>query len=194
MMNWLPIFSFGTAPDDVLVLDVPGGRFRLDRRSSVIVVNRPPARPDGTIRVEPLARECFEQLKPGGLLYLRLDNWFWSSPFTSRFVRRLMKLIGRQVPPAAGTLVQSYWAVERILKKSGFDRIQCFALLPYGDAPTHLVPLDRKNVVKFFLMNVPWSRTATDWCKKALFRAAARLGLLPYLIPSYCVVAEKVAL
>lgn len=194
MMNWLPMFSLGTASDDIVVLDVREGQVCLDRRTSVIVVNRPPARPDGTIRVEPLVHECFEQLKPGGLLYLRLDNWFWSSSITSRLSCVLLKLMGRHSPPMADTLVSSYSTVERMLRKSGFDRIRCFALLPYGDAPTHMIPLDRRNVVEFFLINVPWSRSAGDWTKKALFRAAARLGLLKLFVPSYCVVAEKVAL
>jgi SAM-dependent methyltransferase len=141
-------------------------------------------------------------LRPGGLLYLAIENryaykYFLGSPddhsavrFTSLMPRPLADLTMRWLlRQRYRTYTYSARGLRRLLADAGLEARAMYACCDSYRDPQAIIPLDEPAMIRFYyrtlrLGNVP------RW-KRALFGLALAAGLGPALVPSFIVVAAR---
>jgi SAM-dependent methyltransferase len=144
-------------------------------------------------------------LKDNGILYLGIENRCGYNYFLGdrdhnglRFVgllpRRLADIYSRLAGKGSyKTLIHSYRAYRRLLNQAGFGSLAFYFPVPSYRYPLFTVPLKDPSLLKYFVAHLfPTEKkrlayTMIRLTSKLLFI----LGLMPYLVPSYIIVARK---
>ena len=148
-------------------------------------------------------KEIHEVLKPGGLIYLAIENrfggpyWFGRPdphahvPFLSllpRWAANAVSLLVRGQPYR--TYTHSHGKLRKLLREAGFDDLRFYVSLPDYRSPHVLLPLEEPKAVRFWLKNSFVPRRRMSYLQAAMLWLAASLHLLPLLVPDYVVVAR----
>lgn len=149
-------------------------------------------------------REALRVLRPGGLLYLAIENryaykYFLGSPddhsalrFTSLMPRRLadryMRLRLRQ---QYRTYTYSAGGLRRLLREAGFDVRDFYACCDSYRDPQGVIPLDQGRMVDFYFRQIRLANLPA-W-KRWLFALVLACRLGPLVAPSFVVVAARPA-
>lgn len=158
-----------------------------------------PSSPPQTVQ-EKLLENILTLLKPGGFLYIGIENRLTPSYFLGAndphadipYVAVLPRFLAnwysrRKTGSDYRTYIYSYWGYRKLLKKAGFDDIQIWSVIPTYNNPKFIVPFDR-TVYQYFLDSFcePPSR------KRAIPYNILRVaGFLPYLGYSFIVFGRK---
>lgn len=147
-------------------------------------------------------REACRVLRPGGLLYLAIENryaykYFLGSPddhsalaFTSLLPRwladRYMRLrLGRQYR----TYTYSAGGLKRLLSRTGFTVRDVYACCDSYRDPQGVIPLDQRAMIDFYYRSVRLG-SVPAW-KRWLFRPVLASGLGPAVVPSFIFIAMR---
>ena len=145
-------------------------------------------------------KELRRILKPGGRLYLATknrfshQNWLGSQDhnglrFTALLPRSLANFISVKMHRGAyRTITYSFREYRRLVDEAGFGSARFYWPVPDLWYPDHLVPLTAsRSEMRTELEGVDWGSGR----KRAYWRLASSLGLLPALAPTYIIVATR---
>lgn len=138
-------------------------------------------------------------LRPEGKMYLATKNRFSHHNllgaqdhnglrFTALLPRRLANAVSiRKGKGPYRTVTYSFGEYRRLLREAGFRSSQFYWPFPNLWYPERFIPLSgRRAEMLLDLREIKWSSKA----KKAFWRAAGFLGVLPELVPTYVIVAQ----
>lgn len=149
-------------------------------------------------------KEIHEVLKPGGSIYLAIENRFgapyWLGqpdphahvPFLSllpRWAANAVSFLVRGQPYR--TYTHSCRKLRKILKEAGFDDLHFYVSLPDYRSPRALLPLDEPRAIGFWLRNNFVPRRRMHYLQAGMLWLIASLRLLPLLVPDFVVVAHR---
>lgn len=150
-----------------------------------------------------LLLELYRLLKPGGVLYLAIENRYGfpylmgatvhgDFPFASilpRWLSHGISLALRRRPYRTWT--HSYRGYVRLLRQVGFQRVQFYWPYPRYIQPDLLIPLEDGAALDYFLRTAwhgtTWRRRALRW----IIKQSHHLGVWKYLTPTYVILAQK---
>lgn len=149
-------------------------------------------------------REIHKVLKPGGSIYLAIENRFgapyWLGrpdphalvPFLSllpRWGANAFSLLVRKRPYR--TYTHSYGKLRKLLKEAGFADFHFYLSLPDYRSPHALLPLEEPRAIRFWLKNTFVPRRRMHYLQAGLLWLIASLHLLPWLVPDFAVIAHR---
>lgn len=147
---------------------------------------------------ERFLRQILSILKPGGYLYVGIENrfgqMFWRGTpdhqglrFTSLMPRpmaRAYTYLRAVTSPRTHTAVRDYrtytyslGGYDALLRSCGFDNVQRFAVLPGYNVPMALVPLETTGPMRYYVSRMRAPRTTAGRFRRAARSALARSGL-----------------
>lgn len=164
-----------------------------------------------------LLLNVFKVLKPGGHLYIGIENrygynYLMGRPdhngvrFVSLMPRKLADIASRIVTGAAYRTYQySLGGYAKLLQEVGFCEIEFYAPLPEYHEPHYFLPLENANVTKYFLNNLLDSFELGSPKMREKYRVQYQIGKLgakmalalgftsfvKYVVPSYGILAKK---
>ncbi len=146
-------------------------------------------------------RKAFRLLKPGGYLYLGIENRFVPGYFVGYpdphcglpFVTVLPRPVAQWYARRKGqggyrNYLYSSRGYRKLLKGAGFDSAEVYAALPSYNHPRFLVPL-RGNVFSHYWQN--FGSGQGRGIRGLLQHALLKTGVLKYLEYSYAILARK---
>jgi SAM-dependent methyltransferase len=163
-------------------------------------------------------RSLWALLKPGGYLYVGIENRFGYDylmgrpdhngiPFVGLLPRRLADRVSRwRTGETFRTYQYSMWGYRRLLREAGFDNIQFYGDLPQYRHPHYYIPLQDSQTFDYFLSHL-WESfkqgtpgRARDyrrayWLADAGLRVARYLrlaGLARYVVPGFSMIAKRI--
>ncbi len=149
---------------------------------------------------EAALKNVFRMLRPGGYLYLGIENrlsmgYFrgWPDPHCGLpFVTILPRPLAHWYARRKGhngyrNYLYSSRGYRKLLRKAGFSQIEIYLALPSYNHPRMLLPLDR-NIFSYYSRTFAGSPgRLRDFVKNALLRT----GMLQYFEYSFAIVARK---
>jgi SAM-dependent methyltransferase len=156
-------------------------------------------------------KKCHTLLKYGGSLYIGIENRFAYSyflgkkdhsglPFTSLMPRWIADICCKVCD--AGyyygcnsrgyeTYTYSYWGYKKVLAMAGFSDVQVYCCLPDYNDPRYILPLGRRNLLRFFFSNLLPQNTKKREIIKSFGRLPMALDVYRFLSPCFSIVARK---
>ncbi|MBK7920532.1 MAG: class I SAM-dependent methyltransferase [Chloroflexi bacterium] len=137
-------------------------------------------------------RKLWSSLKPGGWLYVGIENRFGYDyflggpdhsgvPYTSLMPRSMANMVmsrksgntwrTKQRIDAYRTYTYSYWGYKKLLQEAGFDNVQVNLVFPDYNHPAYIIPATDKKVFRYIVQQLYSGQTA----KRKLLRTAATL-------------------
>jgi SAM-dependent methyltransferase len=147
-------------------------------------------------------RQAFELLRPGGYLYLGIENrmalgYFIGypdphsgTPFVTILPRRLAHWYARKNGHSNGyrNYLYSSRGYRKLLQKVGFTRIDVNLALPSYNQPRFLIPLEGGGY-SYYTRN--FNATPSDWVRRTLREILLKLDVLKYCEYSFAILAGK---
>jgi ubiquinone/menaquinone biosynthesis C-methylase UbiE len=156
--------------------------------------------------------KIFTCLKPGGSLYIGIENRFAypyflgakdhsDLPFTSLAPRWLANWImyrktqkARRTTQSTGayrTYTYSYWGYRALLRKSGFKKIQIYIVLPDYNNPAYIIPADNPQAFSYVIRQL---YSGNSYKRKLIQAIASRITFLGFhrvFAPCFSIFATK---
>jgi ubiquinone/menaquinone biosynthesis C-methylase UbiE len=166
--------------------------------------------PDGLQRS--VLRKLFACLKPGGTLYIGIENrlaynYFFGAkdhsdlPFTSLVPRWMADWImhgkaqqSRRTMRSRGayrTYTYSYWGYQRILQKTGYSNIRIYIVLPDYNNPAYIIPTDNPQAFTYTIHQLYSGVSLKRQLIQAFASQFAFLGLQRAFAPCFGIFASK---
>ncbi|HXI41387.1 MAG TPA: class I SAM-dependent methyltransferase [Bryobacteraceae bacterium] len=147
-------------------------------------------------------RKLFGLLKPGGYLYLGIENRLGYGyfigypdphcglPFVTVLPRRLAHWYARKKGQAGGyrNYLYSSRGYRKLLHKAGFGATECYLALPSYNYPRFLVPL-AANVFSYYSRN--FDSVHGNWLRGMVHTILLKLRVLQHLEYSFAILARK---
>jgi len=153
---------------------------------------------------------CWKLLKPGGWLYVGIENRFGISSWLGAMDHSYLKYTSLMPRPLAHMVTQlrrnhnyrtytySPYGYRKLLSEAGFEEIDFFATLPTYSRPVYYWPVGSggalKRVIRILLQEKPQARNSKLGLAASLAEKAPDtfLGTLaPLLVPHLLIVARK---
>ena len=112
-------------------------------------------------------REAYRVLKPGGNLFLGIENRYFLGYFLGipepHTNLKYISLLKREKAEALSQDLRGSSYLElthskddyiKLLKEAGFEKIETFWLYPNYRTPHYIIPLDKPKIIKFFVDNL----------------------------------------
>ncbi len=150
---------------------------------------------------ESVLKKMHSLLKPGGILYVGIENRLCyrqfmgrfdphvNVPFVTilpRFLASMLTWIVLQKPYR--TYIYSMWGYERLFRDAGFGTLEFYNAIPDYNVPTYMLPVSSNYPYSAFpglaLHDVPRPL-------RRVVRILARTGILKYILPAYLIFARK---
>ncbi len=187
---------------DVLNLPFPESYFDLVVMSGVLEWVPLRSKKENPNRVQMAAlRNILRVLKPGGILYLGVENrilahYFFGkkdphcqSAFVTILPRFLANIYSRI---ATGEPYRSYLysseGYNKLLRASGFSNVKIYGAFPGYNDPREIVPLD-KNIYNFYLKYI--GPPPITWRRQLFTKTVLSLGLIKYYGYAYIIFGSK---
>lgn len=152
---------------------------------------------------EKTLRTILGLLKPGGILIVGIENrWgynfflgrrdhngLWGTNLLPRFAAEAVSRLRGKGSYRAYT--HSLPALRRLLERSGYCDLECFAPHPAYNRPHHLLSLDTPEPLRFYLRNHASRHTGMRRIAARGALALASMGWLKHVMPDFCVFARK---
>jgi len=150
-----------------------------------------------------LLQELWRLLRPGGMLYLGIENRYGfpfflgktahgDLPFASVLPRWLSDALSRSLRGEPyRTWTHSLRAYKRLLQSVGFSSVQFYWPYPSYVRPEFLIPLEERAPLEFFLR---WVWRGSSLSRRLRFwavRLAHLGGIWKYLVPTFVILASK---
>ncbi len=143
---------------------------------------------------------CFDMLKPGGELFVGIENRFWINYFLGypdpherklhfvtiipRFLANMMSHLLRKKPYR--TYIYSWRGYERLMKSAGFRSVNIYGALPNYVTPIQIV--EGSTINEFYLREMEKSKNIYF---KMIKKILITLGLSKTFLHSFIIVAKK---
>lgn len=156
--------------------------------------------------------KIFSILKPGGYLYIGIENRFAYNyflgaidhsdlPYTSLMPRWLADRVmyhktqrSRRTKQGAGsyrTYTYSYWGYRSILKRTGFSNIERYLVFPDYNHPSYLVPAANTRAFKYLIEQLYTGETKKQKSLRSAATLTAPLGFQKLFSPCFSIFAQK---
>lgn len=148
-------------------------------------------------------KEIFRVLKPGGALFIGIENRFDLNYFFGaledhtnlkyislmpRFLANLyMKLKLKQ---EFRTYTYSMPALRTILKKIGFGKIEFLTAFNSYREPDYIFSLEDPRLLRYFLENHR-KNNSKNFFKRAVWKLLVKMNIYKFLVPSFLIIAQK---
>jgi len=157
-------------------------------------------------------RKIHSSLKPGGILYIGIENrfafhYFFGAhdhsdlSFTSLVPRRVADLMMRRKSQASRRTTQaqgsyrtytySYWGYRNLLKKAGFSQVDIYLVFPDYNRPYYLVRPEDTGAFLSAVRNVYAGPSVKTKIIKNLATISAPFGLQRFFSPMFSIYAKK---
>jgi len=145
-------------------------------------------------------REIFNLLKPGGYIYIGIENRYYLGlllgsrihhelPFISILPRKLSNFITRLIKKEDHrTYVYSEQQYRRLLTNTGFASIDFYWPIPTYRSPRTIIPLSDKRIYKYWINNIMSCNTFKTKLYKLML---SRIIPSDFLCSSYGIVGKK---
>lgn len=151
---------------------------------------------------ESALRKMFDLLRPGGYLYLGIENRLCLGyligypdphcglPFVTVLPRRLAHWYAKKKGHSNGYRNYLYTShgYRKLLQKTGFSRVELYLALPSYNHPRFLIPL-KGNIFSYYARN--FASVYTSRFQKALHQFVLQLGFFQHLQYSFVILARK---
>lgn len=155
-------------------------------------------------------KKIYNLLKPNGQVYIGIENRFGYNYFlgnrdhsglkyTSLMPRRIaniyMKFIRRTSyrnnnQDTYRTYTYSYWEYRRLLKQSGFSKVEIFYVNPGYNNPNYFISLSNKNIINYYFSNLDHNSL-----KAKIIYYLIKTNIWPYLVrfllPEFSIITQK---
>jgi len=151
-------------------------------------------------------KEIFRVLKPGGSLYIGIENRYGYPLFLGQrdghTKLRFVTLLPRKIANLYSILVRripfrnytySYCGYSRLLENVGYSSIRFFCPLASYQTLEYMLPLDRRDIFRYFLKRIAVYHKGGSLkarCRSCLAMFLSFCGLYKYLVPSFGIVAR----
>jgi SAM-dependent methyltransferase len=156
---------------------------------------------DPTELQERALRKVFKLLRPGGYLYLGIENRFslgcfigypdphCGLPFVTVLPRPLAQLYARRKGlNSYRNYLYSSRGYRKLLRKVGFNKLEFYLALPSYNHPRFLIPLDGE-AFSYYCRN--FNGLHGNGLRRIVHKILMRLKVLPYLESSFVILARK---
>jgi len=167
--------------------------------------------PPGKLQ-ERLLRRIHSLLRPGGRLYIGIENRLGYSyflgakdhsglAFTSLLPRWMANLVMRvsqrslrRTEQGAGsyrTYTYSYWGYKRLLRETGYKEVEIYIAFPGYNLPAYLVPAENASAFRYLIRRM---YSPADKFRRLIrwgSMASSYFGIHRVLAPNFCIYSRK---